>query len=149
MRPSVLHQLFLCLFLVCGCPLGTLGGTYADGLSGLKRNYPFNSKWKNNYRSGLRQYSPRNRAKATAIVNTLIDGLIGLGSKADENRKIALFKAAVLALNRLNAATDHSLIETEERDELVTLFNSIATAANIDYRKYGHGEGPAGEWRDW
>jgi len=29
------------------------------------------------------------------------------------------------------------------------LFNQIAIQAGIDPEKYGDGEGPASEWRDW
>ena len=123
--------------------------TYAERLVATKRYYPFNIKWKKNYQAGLKQYSAQNREQAEAIADKLIDGLIALGEKAAETQKLALFKGATQALNRLNEYTGHSLIETEEREELVALFNKIAIAAHIDYRKYGHGEGPASEWRDW
>ena len=122
--------------------------SYADRLVATKQDYPFNKKWVKSFKAGLTQYSPENRAKAEAIVDALIDGLIRLGEKAAEARKVAFFKTATLALNRLNEDTDHSLIETEEREELVALLNKIGAAANIDYRKYGQGEGLA-SWRDW
>jgi hypothetical protein len=42
-----------------------------------------------------------------------------------------------------------NLIETGEREQLSELCNGIARAAGLDPTKYGGGEGPASEWRDW
>jgi hypothetical protein len=44
---------------------------------------------------------------------------------------------------------DPTLIETDEREQLCELCNVVATAAGLDPKKYGGGEGPASEWRDW
>ena len=39
--------------------------------------------------------------------------------------------------------TDHSLIQTEEREEFVALLNKIGATADIDSRKYCQGDGLA------
>lgn len=36
-----------------------------------------------------------------------------------------------------------------QKSDIGELCNVIAEAARIDYTKYGEGEGPASEWRDW
>jgi hypothetical protein len=71
-----------------------------------------------------------------------------VGEQAPEKEKIAAFRQAVEALNALNE-NDESLIETGEREDLCELCSVIATAAGIDPKEYGDGEGPASEWREW
>jgi hypothetical protein len=118
--------------------------TYSDSLESVKNDYPF-SRWQ---RSGLEQYTPQACAAFQAIFDKLLSKLTTLGSAAPETEKIALFKEAIEATNALNEE-DESLIETGEREDLCALTNQIATAAGIDPAKYGSGEGPASEWRDW
>jgi hypothetical protein len=117
---------------------------YLERLSATKEHYPFAS-WAE---SGLEQYTAEACASFVAVFDQLIQKLATLGEHAPEQEKLALFQEAVEALNALNEE-DVSLIETGEREDLCELCNVIATAAGIDPSKYGDGEGPASEWRDW
>ena len=117
---------------------------YSNTLESVKNDYPFH-RWQ---QSGLEQYTPKACAAFQTVFDKLISKLAALGSDASEQEKIALFKEAIEATNMLNEE-DESLIETGEREDLCELTNRIATAAGIDPKKYGGGEGPASEWRDW
>ncbi|HYC70931.1 MAG TPA: hypothetical protein VEB66_06985 [Opitutaceae bacterium] len=117
---------------------------YPKKLTATKSLYPF-ARWQE---SGLDQYTPEACAGFTAVFDDLVAGLIALGPDAAESDKLACFRQAVEATNALNEE-DLSVIESGERDELCELFNAIAAAAGLDPRKYGGGEGPASEWRDW
>ena len=117
---------------------------YLNRLQSTKQHYPF-GRWTE---SGLEQYTKATCASFVAIFDELIKKLVTLGEHATEAQKMALVRIAVEALNELNEK-DPSLIETGEREDLCELFNVIATAAGVDPRKYGDGEGPASEWRDW
>jgi hypothetical protein len=113
-------------------------------LAELRAQYPFD-QWEE---SGLDQYTPQACAAFTAVFDHLLERLQTLGENASESQKIAAFKEAIEATNTLNEEDD-SLIETGEREQLCELCNIIATAVGIDPEKYGGGEGPASEWRDW
>ncbi len=110
----------------------------------LREQYPF-EQWEN---SGMEQYTPQACAAFTSVFDQLLDRLKVLGENASEKAKMAAFQEAIEATNALNEE-DESLIETGEREQLCELCNLIATAAGIDPQKYGDGEGPASEWRDW
>lgn len=117
---------------------------YAKRLNETKQSYPF-ARWQS---SGLEQYTPEACASFADVFDNLIAKLSALGEGAEESLKIGAFKTAVEALNALNEE-DTSLIETGEREDLCELCNVIAIVAGIDPTKYGEGEGPATEWRDW
>jgi len=117
---------------------------FADSLNATKASYPF-GRWAE---SGLDQYTSEACGQFAHIFDLLIDELNQLGSTASEVSKLAAFEKAVVALNALNE-TDESLIETGEREDLCMLVNTIAVAAGIEPTKYGGGEGPASEWREW
>ena len=117
---------------------------YPNRLIATKERYPF-GRWAE---SGLEQYTDQACASFVAVFDQLIGKLVVLGELAPEEKKIATFKEAVEAINALNEE-DESLIETGEREDLCELCNVVATAAGIDPSKYGDGEGPASEWRDW
>jgi hypothetical protein len=117
---------------------------YLTRLNDTKSSYPF-ARWQS---SGLEQYTPEACASFVAVFDGLIAQLAALGESATESQKIGAFKTAIEALNTINEQ-DESLIETGEREDLCELCNIIATAVGIDHTKYGEGEGPATEWRDW
>lgn len=117
---------------------------YSLKLSAVKAHYPF-ARWQE---SGLDQYTPEACAACTEVFDRLIEKLGTLGEHAPEERKLECFREAIEALNAMNEE-DPSLIETGEREELCELCNVIAIAAGLDPEKYGDGEGPASEWRDW
>jgi len=128
--------------------------SYENDFLQIQEKYPF-SQWKTyaevgeDGEAGLEQYTEENCDAVRKVLDTLISDLVILGQEVSEAEKIQKFQVAVQALNRLNDETDGSLIETGEREELCELFNLIAVKAGIDPGKYGDGEGPASEWRDW
>jgi hypothetical protein len=117
---------------------------YTNKLNATKASYPFH-RWRS---SGLDQYTPQACEAFSQVFDHLISDLNALGINAKEAAKLAAFETAVLALNVLDE-TDESLIETGEREDLCELINTIATVAGLDPSKYGDGEGPASEWREW
>lgn len=123
------------------------GGTYSQRLKAMKRQFPF-KQWRTAEHDGLEQYTKENCAAMAVIFDQLIKRLIALGEEAPEPDKLAAFKAAIEATNDLNEQ-ELNLIETGEREQLCELCNEIARAAGLDPTKYGGGEGPASEWRDW
>lgn len=117
---------------------------YQIKLNLAKAAYPF-QRWQD---SGLEQYTPEACAAFSRAIDRLIAELGQAGIDATESVKLRAFEKAVSALNKLNEA-DESLIETGEREDLCELINTIAVAAGLDPSRYGDGEGPASEWRDW
>jgi len=117
---------------------------YSNRLAATKECYPF-SKWAE-WR--IEQHTKSALNLFGEVFNHLIERLAALGEQAPESDKIDAFRETVEALNALNEKNE-ILIETDEREDLCELCNIIATAAAIDPAKYGDGEGPASEWRDW
>jgi hypothetical protein len=117
---------------------------YRNRLAATKERYPFR-KWAG---WGIELHTQQALNLFVAVFDQLIERLTTLGQQALESDKIAAIRQAVERLNALNEKNE-ILIETDEREDLCALFNIIATAADIDASKYGHGEGPASEWRDW
>jgi hypothetical protein len=117
---------------------------YLEKLSTTKGTYPF-GRWR---QSGMEQYTAEACAAFETVFDQLIEKLAALGENAPERSKLDCFQEAVEALNALND-DDPSLIETGEREDLCELCNIVAAAAGLDPTKYGGGEGPASEWRDW
>ncbi len=113
----------------------------------IRALYPF-TRWEESAQHGLHQYTPEACAKFVTIFDQLLERLAELGPSAAESEKIEAFKEAITATNELNEE-DESLIETGEREDLCELCNVIARTVGIDPEKYGAGEGPASEWRDW
>jgi len=124
-----------------------LSGDLKARLMAVKKLYPFAS-WRDGEEGGLDQYTRENCDAAKATFDRLIKQLIALGEAGAEDAKLALFREAVEGLNELNAEV-LNLIESGERDQLCELFNEIARAVGLEPTKYGGGEGPASEWRDW
>ena len=121
--------------------------SYADRLDATKAHYPF-ERWLARG-DDLEQYTEETCGQAAEIFDRLIVMLGTLGEGASEAQKLAAFQEAVEALNALNEENFGMLIETEEREQLCELCNVIAVAAAMDPKRYGGGEGPASQWRDW
>src|ERR1017187_709240 len=118
--------------------------SYLEKLVATKAHYPF-LRWR---KSGLPQYTDESCARCAAVFDRLIANLGKVGELGPEEAKIELFKEAVEAFNSLSEE-DESLIETGEREDLCEMCNVVVLAAGIDPKLYGHGEGPASEWRTW
>ena len=106
--------------------------------------YPF-KRWQ---QGGMEQYTEEACAAFAAVFDRLIHGLVRAGESASEQSKLDLLHQAVDELNALNEQDD-SLIETGEREDLCELVNRVTVACGLDPAKYGDGEGPASEWREW
>ena len=120
---------------------------YNRRLLATRQHYPF-ARWAE-MTEGLEQYSGENCAALTRTFDDLLEKLAMLGEHASETAKLESFREAVEALNTLNDDVGGNLIETDEREQLVALCNVIAIAAGLEPARYGGGEGPASEWRDW
>ena len=118
--------------------------TYTEKLNITKRDYPF-ARWRESYENGLEQYTQENCDEVKNIFDTLIASLIALGEDATETEKIRVFQTAIEATNEF----DEEIIETDEREELCKLTNSITLACDLNPQDYGDGEGLASEWREW
>ena len=118
-----------------------------QSLHEAKKLYPF-KEWRARYKEGFEQFTAANCKKATQIADALVTGLMAL-KEGTEAQKMDLFKTAVVAYNQLNDTTGGTLLETEEREELIDLLNTISSLAGLNPGNYGNGEGVATEWRDW
>jgi hypothetical protein len=118
-----------------------------QSLAEVKKMYPF-KEWRAKHKEGFEQFTAANCKKATQIADALVAGLMAL-KDGTASQKLDLFRVAVLAYNQLNDETGGTLLETEEREELVGLINTISGLVGLDPKDYGGGEGVATEWRDW
>lgn len=123
--------------------------SYLTDLEETKKKFPFDDWYKSGIEFGMEQYTRENCDRGKAILEKLVASLVSLGGDSGEPDKLGCFRDAVLALNELNDDLDGSFIETGEREDLCALISDICTAAGMNPEKYGDGEGPASEWRDW
>ncbi|WP_299101551.1 hypothetical protein [uncultured Winogradskyella sp.] len=122
--------------------------SYSEKLNKTKAIYPFKS-WRENYfEYDMEQYTQENCDAAKQIFDDLINKLINFGEHATEKKKLGLFKNAINKLNHLSA-TDESLIETGEREDLCELIDQITIASGLNPIDYADGEGIADLWREW
>ena|SRR5688572_8008223 len=78
---------------------------------------------------------------------TILDAFLAKLSAAKPGHADAVMAAvrdAVLALNTLNEACSHGLIETDQREEICSLIVEAAQAAGV-----GAGEDLTEQWREW
>ncbi len=128
----------------------TLGRTkdamtnYRSKFDPVVAKYPF-QHWQ---QSGLQQYTEESCAAFASVFDRVIEKLVDLGEHATEQTRLDAIRSAVEELNTLNKEDD-SLIETGEREDLCELVNLVASTCGLDPSKYGDGEGPASEWREW
>ncbi len=117
---------------------------HLNRLHAARDHYPF-ARWASSIPD---LYTESVCAAFAGVFDRLIARLIALGPAASEEAKLRAFHDAVRALNELNQQ-DLGLIETGEREDLCELCNVMAKAAGLDPAKYGNGDGPADEWREW
>src|SRR5262249_8634977 len=100
---------------------------YRDRLADQKERYPFRgwADW------GIEQHTERALGLFAEVFDRLIERLAALGEQAAEPDKVTAFRQAVEALNALNE-TNEILIETDEREDLCKLFDTITTASGLD-----------------
>lgn len=119
---------------------------YQEKLNATKSSYPF-ERWHKAYEHGLEQYTQENCDRMQKVFDDLIDDLAAKGGAASEEDKVESFRIAIEATNKVDEET--GMVETGEREDLCELTNTISTAAGLDFKNYGDGEGLASEWRDW
>lgn len=91
-------------------------------------------------------YSEDDVGRCDLILTDFIDKVRAAGSGNTES-VMNTVKEAVLALNVLNESCAHSLIETDQREQICELIIQAAAAAGV-----GGGGGDddiTEEWRDW
>lgn len=82
-----------------------------------------------------------------ASCESILDGFLAKVTTADKGNTeqvMSAVKEAVLALNKLNAQCDDSLIETDQREQICELIIKAAAAAGV-----GSGEDITEDWREW
>lgn len=125
----------------------TVNVEYQNKLVSAKQFYPFH-RWRESYNDGLVQYTQENCDKIKKVFDDLIASLIETGENASEEKKMKLFKVAILKTNDLNEKIE-GLIETGEREDLCDLTDKITIACGLNPDNYADGEGLASEWREW
>lgn len=88
-------------------------------------------------------YSDADIAKCESILDDFL-AAVRSAATADSALVLAVVKDAVLSLNALNESCDHSLIETDQREQLCELIIQGAVAAGV-----GSGEDITEQWREW
>lgn len=88
-------------------------------------------------------YSEEDIGKCDSILTAFIEKTRSAGSGNTESA-IGIVKETVLSLNVLNESCDHSLIETDQREQICELIIQAAAAAGV-----GGGEDITEEWREW
>lgn len=88
-------------------------------------------------------YSEDDIGKCDSILTVFIDKTQSAGS-GDTESVIGIVKETVLSLNVLNESCGHSLIETDQREQLCELIIQAAADKGV-----GGGEDITEEWREW
>lgn len=91
-------------------------------------------------------YSKDDVGKCDLILTDFIDKVRAAGFGNTESVMNAV-KEAVLALNVLNESCAHSLIETDQREQICELIIQAAAAAGVGGG--GDDDDITEEWRDW
>ena len=77
-----------------------------------------------------KQFSEETLVEFEEILNEFVDNIVG---KKDDKKNIRKWaKTAIRKLNRANKKLDHSLIETQERDELFQFFFDAGCYVGVD-----------------
>src|SRR4030095_4007191 len=90
-------------------------------------------------------YTQEHVERCLAIVDELLDSLGKTPTAKKSEYILAGVKKTVLELNQLNEECDHSLIETDQREDLCELSITAARQAGLQSSVYDITE----EWRDW
>ena len=88
-------------------------------------------------------YTEGDIQKCKAILDSFLVK-VRSAARGDADFVMAIVKDTVLALNALNEACEHSLIETDQREEICGLIIKAALSMGV-----GNGDDITEEWRDW
>jgi hypothetical protein len=90
-------------------------------------------------------YTQKHIDKCQKILNDYIDSLVSVKEPRSDNGILKCVKKAVEQLNKLNEKCDCSLIETDQREDLVPYIQKAAKLAGLTLIT----EDVTAEWRDW
>jgi len=88
-------------------------------------------------------YTESDIGKCEVILDGFLAQVVAAGT-GNSDQVMSAVKGAVLALNELNASCDHSLIETDQREQICELIIQASAAAGV-----GSGEDMTEQWREW
>lgn len=90
-------------------------------------------------------YTQKHIDKCGKILNDYIDSLLSLNEPKSDKEIMKCVKKVVEKLNKLNEKCDFSLIETDQREDLVPYIQKAAELAGFT----SGNDDVTGEWRDW
>ena len=88
-------------------------------------------------------YTEDEIAQCNAILDTFL-AQVAVAGRGNSDAVMAAVRQSVLALNALNEACSHGLIETDQREEICSLIIDAALGAGV-----GSGEDITEQWREW
>lgn len=88
-------------------------------------------------------YTEGDIQKCKAVLDSFL-AKVRSAPHGDADSVMAAVKETVLALNALNETCEHSLIETDQREEICDLIIKAALSVGV-----GNGDDITEEWRDW
>lgn len=103
--------------------------------------------WQACREAGMEAMNQTTTDAVDAAIRAYFEGLKALGDQPTEAQILNEMRHLYEKLNRLDAASQHGLIESDERDFLVPIFIDAAIACGINPQDYD-GE-PGGEYRDF
>lgn len=90
-------------------------------------------------------YSNEAVDKCAILLERYLEEVLSPAIYGNSKKIMKVVQAAVIALNELNAACDHSLIETDQREQIGELIISAAVNAGLKT----DGNDITEEWREW
>lgn len=90
-------------------------------------------------------YSEEDVDRCAIILEQFLEDVLSPAIYGQSRKIMRVVQGAVMALNELNAACDHSLIETNQREQICELI--ISAAANAGLRT--DASDVTEEWREW
>jgi hypothetical protein len=89
-------------------------------------------------------YSKKHIERCASILDRYLSSILDPSIHGERGRIMAAVKTAVLELNDLNEQCEHSLIETDQREDICELIISAASLAGLDGN-----DDITEEWREW
>lgn len=90
-------------------------------------------------------YSNEEVDKCAILLEQYLEEVLSPTIYGNSKKIRKVVQSAVIALNELNAACDHSLIETDQREQICELIISAAVNAGLK----SDGNDITEEWREW
>ncbi len=103
--------------------------------------------WDRCRKAGLKGMEPANTGAVDAAISAFFDRLKALPESSEDALVLAQMQRLYVELDAINDRVGHGLLETHERELLVTVFIDAAQACGVDPDDYD-GE-PGGEYRNF